>query len=289
MRTEQEMLTLILQTAKELPQVVAAAISGSRMNSNVPKDSFQDFDIVYIVNEKKSLLTNRKWLEKFGERLIMQCPEEMTLFPPTLGERFTFLMLFADGNRIDLMLCPFSEIEREIAEEPLLSVLYDPCGIFPQLTSPTDTAFWVKEPTKEEFFDCCNEFWWVSTYVVKGLWRKELLYASDHLYEVCQKELLRLLSWQVAAEKNYTFSVGKNFKYLPKYLTMDQQEQLLIVRDFSSKEKIWQALFKTQAFFHGEALKFAAHQGFFYDAETAEKVMAYSRTWYQETDKKETV
>ncbi|MCY7109227.1 aminoglycoside 6-adenylyltransferase, partial [Streptococcus oralis] len=46
MRTEPEMLDLILQTAKEL-QVNAVAMSGSRTNPKAPKDEFQDYDVVY--------------------------------------------------------------------------------------------------------------------------------------------------------------------------------------------------------------------------------------------------
>lgn len=283
MRNEDERLELILQVAKDLPQVVAVAMSGSRVNPNAPKDEFQDYDIVYVVNDKDSLLKDRTWLDRFGKRLIMQCPEEMSLFPPTLGQRFTFLMLFEEGDRIDLMLCPFSEVESVLKEEAMLSVLYDPCHIFPDVERPSDQAYWVKKPTREEFADCCNEFWWVTTYVVKGLARKELLYASDHLYENCQQELLRLLSWHAADSKNYAISVGKNYKYLPNYLTENEQELLLKIRDLSSEEKIWQALFETEAFFHQEALAFAAREGFFYDAQTAENVMAYARKWYLQT------
>ncbi len=50
MRTETEMLDLILQTAKAL-QVDAVAMSGSRTNPNAPKDEFQDYDVVYIVDD----------------------------------------------------------------------------------------------------------------------------------------------------------------------------------------------------------------------------------------------
>ena len=49
MRTEPEMLDLILQTAKTL-KVEAVAMSGSRTDTNAPKDDFQDYDIVYLVD-----------------------------------------------------------------------------------------------------------------------------------------------------------------------------------------------------------------------------------------------
>ena len=50
MRTEPEMLDLILQTAKTL-KVDAVAMSGSRTDTKTPKDEFQDYDVVYVVDD----------------------------------------------------------------------------------------------------------------------------------------------------------------------------------------------------------------------------------------------
>ena len=84
----------------------------------------------------------------------------------------------------------------------------------PPLPVASDKNYTVTVPDQQQFNDCCNEFWWVSTYVVKGLCRNELFYAVTHLYEYCQQELLRLLSWQAAWQEPEPISVGKQFKYL---------------------------------------------------------------------------
>ena len=47
-RTDQEILGLILETAKKL-QVDAVAPSGSRTNQKLQTDEFQDYDVVYVV------------------------------------------------------------------------------------------------------------------------------------------------------------------------------------------------------------------------------------------------
>ena len=57
MRTETEMLDVILQTAKTL-QVEAVAMSGSRTDTKAPKDEFQDYDVVYIVESLDGLLAD---------------------------------------------------------------------------------------------------------------------------------------------------------------------------------------------------------------------------------------
>lgn len=109
MRSEQEMLDLVLKVAKEDSRVRAVGMNGSRTNPNVPKDAFRDYDIVYLVTDIQSFIDDPNWITIFGERIMMQTPENMAMFPPELGERFSYLMLFTDGNRIDLILVPIEE------------------------------------------------------------------------------------------------------------------------------------------------------------------------------------
>ena len=96
-RSEAQMLRLILQTAKSL-KVEAVAMSGSRTDAKAPKDEFQDYDVVYIVDDFDNLTSDLSWLNQFGKRIIEQ--------EVSLGNRCLYLMLFEDGNRIDLSLCP---------------------------------------------------------------------------------------------------------------------------------------------------------------------------------------
>ena len=56
MRSEEEILTLIINVAKTDERIRAVLLNGSRANPNITKDKFQDFDIVYIVNEIKTFL-----------------------------------------------------------------------------------------------------------------------------------------------------------------------------------------------------------------------------------------
>lgn len=277
LRSEEEMRTLILAVAQEIG-AKAVALSGSRVNPCVPKDDFQDYDIVYVVENKTELLENRAWLKRFGEILVSQRPGEMTLFPSTLGERFTFLMLFKDGNRIDLTLCPLSFVEQWRVEEPLFQVLADPENILQPAPQLTDEIYRTQVPSEAMFQDCCNEFWWVTTYVVKGLVRHEQTYTVDHLYGICHQELLRLLSWQVVRQQGLV-NVGKNYKYLFTYLDAAYKQKFQSLLDFSSESNIAQSLLATQRFFHEEAQLYATQTKVSYDKVTAENVIAYTQKW----------
>ncbi len=76
MRTDQEMLELILGTAKKLQVDAVAPLSGSRTDTKAPKDEFQDYDVVYVVDDLDTLTNDLSWLDQFGKRVIEQ---EVTL------------------------------------------------------------------------------------------------------------------------------------------------------------------------------------------------------------------
>ena len=265
MRTESEMLNLILQIAKNL-QVEAVAMSGSRTCPNVPKDEFQDYDVVYIVNDLDNLTSDLSWLNQFGKRIIEQ--------EVSLGNRRIYLMLFEDGNRIDLTLCPKEHIQEWVDSEVGFTVLEDEKGLF-ESYSPSPKRFWIHPATETDFKNSCNEFWWVSAYVVKGICRHQVIYATDHLYGICQQELLKVLTWQVASDKG-TVDVGKNYKYLFNYLPTEKEKEFSVLLDFSSIDKINQSLFVTMELFHQEAQCLAKKMGFDYDKEIAEKMIQYA-------------
>ncbi len=270
------MIDLVLGLARGDERVRAVCIEGSRTNLNVPKDRFQDYDVSYFVTEMDSFMVDDRWLDVFGERIIMQKPEAMTLFPPDLGGWFSYLMLFTDGNRIDLTLIPLTAISKYIeGEKGLTELLLDKDGIFPPLPPPADTFYHVRKPTDAEFSDCCNEFWWVTTYVAKGLARKEILYAADHLHQFVRLELLRMLSWKAGVLTNFSVSMGKNYKYMERYISPEEWERLLSTYDCSTYAMCHRSLLTTIALFVETAEWVAANLGFIYPEAEYLKVEEY--------------
>ena len=265
MRAETEMLNRILQIAKTL-QVKAIAMSGSRTNPKAPKDEFQDYDVVYVVDDLDNLTSDLSWLDSFGTRIIEQ--------HNVLGNRQLYLMLFEDGNRIDLTLCPKDYIQEWIDSEAGFTILEDPEHLF-EPYSPNIERYWISPASEIDFEKVCNEFWWVSAYVVKGICRNQVIYATDYLYSICQQELLKVLAWQVASEKG-AVDIGKNYKYLFNYLPAEKEKDFSNLLDFSSIDKITQSLLATMQLFHQEAQALAQKMGFDYDKEVAEKMIEYA-------------
>ena len=259
------MLSLLIKIAKNL-KVKAVALSGSRTDTKAPKDEFQDYDVVYVVDDLDNLTRDLSWLDRFGKRIIEQ--------EVVLGHRRLYLLLFEDGNRIDLTLCPKEHIKEWVDSEADFTVLDDPQGLFAPY-APTPKRYWTAPASETDFDKSCNEFWWVSAYVVKGIYRNHLVYATDHLYGICQQELLKLLAWQVATDKG-TVDVGKNYKYLFEYLPDEKEKKFTALLDFSDQKSLTKSLLTTMDFFHKEAQAFSLKAGFHYDKATAEKMLEYA-------------
>jgi aminoglycoside 6-adenylyltransferase len=195
--------------------------------------------------------------------MIMQMPEDMQDPPPNQNGGFVYLMQFTDGNRIDLAIDPLTLID-EIVSDSLSVVLLDKDGRIKPLPPANESDYFPKPPTAKEFSDCCNEFWWVSVYVAKGLWRQEIPYAKYFLDHYVRDQLTKMVDWYVGVQTQFTCYPGKYGKYLQKYLESDQWELLLQTYSDASYANTWEALFATIDLFRILAIQVAAHFGYDY-------------------------
>ena len=272
MRTEKEMIDLILQVAHKDQRIRAVYLNGSRTNPNVKKDIFQDYDIIYLVTETKPFIEDKKWIDVFGERLVMQQPEEMDKI---IGWKYNFekcygyLMQFADGNRLDLHLQTLDLVLKEIVEDKLTIILLDKDKVLPKIPKPSDEDYWVKKPTQLLFSRCCNEFWWILNNVAKGLWREEIPFVMDHLNFWIRTELINMLSWYVGTLTDFSCSVGKCGKYLDKYLPEDIWKRFLKTYPIAEVDSISEAVFVMCELFEELGKKLSDEFGFYYNEEEA--------------------
>lgn len=265
MRSEQEMMDTLVDFAKSDNRVRLVTLEGSRTNKNIPPDPYQDFDVSYFVTDIESFKENDQWLDIFGDRAMMQKPEDMELFPPDLGNWFSYIILFEDGNKLDLTLIPINEVEDYFSKsDGLVEVLLDKDTLIENEVISHDRQYWIRKPTAREFDDCCNEFWMVSTYVVKGLARKEIIFAIDHLNEIARPNLLRMMAWQIGSEQGYTFSVGKNYKFINRYLSIEDWEDLLSTYSENGYQEMWQSLFACYELFRKYSKVVAESLGYTY-------------------------
>jgi aminoglycoside 6-adenylyltransferase len=245
-RSAEEMLGLIMGYAEQDERVRVVVMEGSRLNELAPRDAWQDFDITYLVTDVESFTADDGWLDVFGARVMMQKPEAMALFAPDWSGNvhfYGYLMQFVDGNRIDLKLAPVEGLEDYFAQaDSLTRVLRDKDGRCPLLEAPSDRDYWVAKPSAALVDDCANEFWHLSIYVTKGLYRGEMLYAAHHL-GLMREQLLQMISWQVGVETEWSRSVGKSYKYLDRFVSAALWADIMKTYAAGSEDAIWQALF----------------------------------------------
>jgi aminoglycoside 6-adenylyltransferase len=278
MRSEQQMLDLIVNTARQDERVRAVVLNGSRVNPNAPRDCFQDFDVIYFVTERESFLADPGWIKVFGQLMIMQLPDEMQDPPPNPADMdsYAYLMQFTDGNRIDLSLVPLSKLHN-LDEDSLTLALLDKDGILPQYPPPSDTGYLPRPPTAKAFADCTNEFWWVSPYVAKGLWRGEIVYAKHMLDVYVREQLDKMLVWYVGTQTDFKVSPGKMGKYLEKYLQPQLWQLLLQTYADADYEHTWDALLAMGELFRRIAVPVAAYFAFEYPFDDDSRVSAHLR------------
>jgi aminoglycoside 6-adenylyltransferase len=274
MRSEQKMLDLIVHTAQCDDRIRAVIMNGSRANPNAPRDFFQDFDIVYLVTDVAPFHHNLEWIERFGELMILQLPEEMQDPPPDNNGGAVYLMQFADGNRIDLGIFPLTKAA-ERTQDSQSVLLLDKDGLLGPLDPPSDRDYLPKPPTAKLFADCCNEFWWVSPYVAKGLWRQEILYAKYTLDFYVREQLIKMLSWHIGLRTQFSRSPGKHGKYFQQYLEPELWNLLQKTYADASYENTWDALFVMCDLFRRVAVPMAEHFGFEYPFGDDQRVSAH--------------
>ena len=261
MRTPQEMIDLVLKVAGEDDRIRAVTMGGSRANKDCPVDLYQDFDIGFYVEDVSPFWDNEAWIEeKFGKPSLLQKPESMELIPPDGDGKFVYLMIFPDGNRIDL--CITAE-KYEDDGEPMI-LLLDKDGTFSKIQIAED-YWYIDRPTEKMFSDCCNEFHWCLNNVAKGIARDELSYTMDMLNNCVRNMLILMLEWYVGANYDFAVSTGKCGKYFKKYLPEKIYERFQATYPDAEPDNMWKAAFEMLYLFGHVAREVATKLDFAYN------------------------
>lgn len=277
MRSEEEMLNLIIKVAKNDERIRAAWLEGSRCNPNAPKDIFQDYDVEFIVIDTKPFREDKAWIDQFGERLYMQYPEDNVFYESDPDNCYGWLMQFSDGVRLDLHVCTLEDKLPVFEHDRMYRILLDKDNCLPPLAESelSDYEFWVIKPTQAMFTCTCNEFWWCLNNVAKGMWRDELPYVMDMINNVIRPQLLRLLEWKIGIQTDFSVSVGKSGKYMYRFLSKEMYQRYLDTYSGAVKDEIWRSVFGMCELVNEVAAEVAHSLGFAYNKEEADNSRAY--------------
>ncbi len=278
MRSEKEMFDLILGIAKRDERIRAVYMNGSRTNANAPKDIFQDYDIVYVVTETASFLEDENWINLFGELLMIQEPDKLD---KSCGKEvdfehsYAYLMLFTDGNRIDLHIETKESMMDSYGEDKLTIPLIDKDNCLPVISAPTDSDYHVNMPTEALYFSSCNDFWWCLQNVAKGIWRDELPYAKQMFEQTTRVSLDQMVSWWIGTKHDFQVSAGKMGKYFKRYLPESYWVMYEQTYSDGNQETMWNSIFVTCELFRTLAEEVAEYFSFTYPIQDDKNMTEY--------------
>lgn len=271
MKGEEALFDKIMDFAQRDVRVRAVYMNGSRANPKAPVDPYRDFDIVYVVRDFEDFKRDHSWIDGFGERLILQMPEAMR-YPSGQGH-FNWMMLYVDGNRLDLTLLPVERPEL-IERDSATMVLLDKDGLLPDFGAASDADYVVAAPDDLFYYSCCNNFFWCLQNVAKGLVRDELPYALGMYYEVVLPELNDMVRWYIGSQNQYSVAPGKFGKYFKQYLPSELYCRYLEAYGTTRRE-LWQAMAVASALFRELAKAVASDLGYTYNQADDEGMIRY--------------
>ncbi len=270
MRCKTEVIQAVRHFAENDERIRAGLLNGSRANPNVVKDIFCDYDIGLYVTDPDHFWQDQSWIGQFGELIIAQKNE----WEEGGACGYIFLMLFADGVRIDLAFDPIAHYDLFL-DDSLTVVLFDKDQVMPPLPPPSERSYFTKKPTQKEFDETVNEFWWCSTNVAKGIWRAELSYAR-WMYDVIVREcILKMLSWYLGLHHNWQSNPGDHGKWFKRTLPADLWASFEKTYAGPAYAEMWAALFEAGCLMRRIGVEIAENLGYAYPLQDDARVTAY--------------
>jgi len=286
MRSETEMMSLILDFIAQDDNIRAAYMNGSRANPSIPKDEYQDYDVVFACHDIQHYLDNHDWIDHFGKIAILQeadQTETMLYGAKPRFESYIFLILYQDDVRTDLCFKKIDQALKEYGTDSATVLLADKDHRFKTLDPASDKDYLIRKPSDFLVKTSINEFYWCLQNVAKGLARDQVPYALWMLNGPIRDMLHRMIEWKIAIDHDFTVSTGSHGKRFKEFLSPDLYHQWELTVPDASIDSIWQASFNSISLFSALAQEvcLALHIDYSRDEET--HVTAHLHRIHQKT------
>ena len=273
MRSEAEVLTQIDTWAQGETYVRAVILNGSRADSRMQPDFLSDYDLAVYVTDLRPFQESDGWLKRFGSILVRWPLAPSSTFD---SNWLTRLVLFEDGVRIDFQITEARDIGSKDFDNGY-RVITDKNDMTGSLNAPTFTEFNIKKPSRVEFVDLVNEFWWDAIYVPKHLCRNELPFAKYMLDNALRyTHLHRLIEWYIGSLHDWSVNPGCHGKWFSRYLDTETWAAYKNSYAGTEIEENWRAFFRLVDLFGRLAAETAEHLGYPYPDDLEKKVTEYA-------------
>ncbi len=243
-------------------------------------DVFSDYDVILAVMDVHPYHKDRSWLGDFGPVLVLYGDPLARYYDL---DKFVYVTQYANGLKIDFTLWT-ADILRRVAADPVLpvgldvgyKVLFDKDALSTGLKPPTYKAHIATLPSQDEYDRVIEEFFHEITYVVKHLWRGDMMSAKS-MFEKSVKvdNLLPMLDWRLGIDENWSVKAGIIGRGLKRRLSPERWSELEATYVGPGWDENWNAIFKTIALFEKVAVEVGAHFGYEYPLDLWRRIIAY--------------
>ena len=202
---------------KSSRKLQAAFIFGSQARVEKYSDTYSDIDIIMIVDDPEYFLYSNEWLEHIGnvhvsfiENSIAGGKERRIIFDDALDVDFIILPVSAidESEKIDQILLMLSRGYRILIDKINLEQVLAPiCKYSSHYTLPT----------KDEFLNLINDFWFHSVWTTKKLLRGELWVAKSCLDNYMKQKLLSMIEYHAHAINGTDYNTWHDGRFLDEW------------------------------------------------------------------------
>lgn len=279
----------------------AALIVGSRAREDRPADEWSDLDVILVVAEPARYLTKTDWLENIGTPWITFIERTGT------GDEKEHRVLFEGGLDVDFVLLPAKKIQalarllqtrerfpqilkllpRSLSHEATqgiaafsdiahrgVKVLVDKDGTAKSLLSAIVEAPPPAPPTRDEFLNLVNDFWYHAVWTAKKLRRGELWTAKGCSDSYMKWRLLRTVEWHARAKNSFEYDTWHRGRFLEKWADPRIVDGLRDAFAHYEEDDLWRGLLATMDLFRWVAVETAELLGHAYPSSADEHATA---------------
>lgn len=191
------MLEKIIRWAERESFIQVVILQGSRATLD-PIHDLSDYDLAVFCTNFEPYTQSESWLTKIAPPWV--CVKEKISF---LNKTFpTRLVIFEGGLKVDFSFFTVNVLEDILAKKTLpedyqkgYKVLVDKKGLTTHLQNPSFQKQNTHPPSKEEFCQVIEEFWFEAYHVAVYLHRKELWAVKFRTFTM-HTFLLKMIEWQ---------------------------------------------------------------------------------------------
>lgn len=286
MRSEHEMMKLILDFAQKDDNIRAAYMNGSRANPKIPKDDHQDYDVVFACQSIDRYLDDHGWIDTFGKVAILQEADKTEQLFYQAKERpnsYCFLILYQDDVRTDIVFKTVDQALLEYGSDSATILLLDKDHRFKQLPEASDLDYRIRRPSEYQVTSCINEFFWCLQNVAKGLARDQVPYALWMMNGPIRDMQTRMIEWFIAKDHDFDIATGSHGKQFKKFLSPELYQRWEMTVSDAKIDHVWASTFAAIDLFSEMSHAVCEALGYSYNIEEELQVTAHLKRLYTNT------